>query len=93
MILRFSARLSEEAKKSNTLINMRGTISGSILCYLLEIIHSILFQHIIIVPNVDIMKKLIRIYLALIFHPENVLVVIQKCGQTDIICLWKPSGE
>lgn len=27
--------LSEEAKKSNTLMNMRGTVSGSILCYLL----------------------------------------------------------
>ena len=27
--------LSEAAKKSNTLINMRGTVSGSILCYLL----------------------------------------------------------
>ena len=27
--------LSEEAKKSNTLMNMRGTVLGSILCYLL----------------------------------------------------------
>ena len=84
--------LSEEAKKSNTLMNMRGTVSGSILCYLLGN-HSFnpLSTH-YYCTECGYYEK-VDTHLELIFHPENVLVVIQKCGQTDIICLWKPSGE
>ena len=70
-------RLSEETKKSSTIISVRGTLAGSILYFLLGNNSFNPIPHITIAPNAVIMKQWIHTYLELIFHKRNVHTVIR----------------